>query len=207
MHLYFESTLLSKRLLVSFLTVTLFTGNQIPACIQNYAVFNYSCQIIVIVLPHKGCVATLTGSNFTLINGCACLGHQLTYECTTVGGVGTVWQGTAFQCAVHNNQIFLRHSQFTSPQGTSETCTNGAISGKSLRVEQNHFVSQVNVTVSMNLNEQTVQCAHNDGQFLNIVGTNRIVITSKLNVYNTFTWFYTLSLYIQGHIHLPVMYN
>ena len=68
------------------------------------------------------------------MNGCACHGYTLTFECT-VGGEGvTVWQGTAFDCRHSFNAIIivLLHSHFIRPTGTTSTCNNGAIAAAPL---------------------------------------------------------------------------
>ena len=145
-------------------------------------------------LSYTGCAAT-NGPNLVLTSDsgseCTCPGQQLSYECTTVGPVATVWLGSAFQC--ENNNILLRHSQFTSLQGVSGTCNNGAIAGHSRRVEENCFTSQLNITVSSNMNGQTVQCAHNDGQTLSIIGTNEIAITTSIYI-PSMTWLFSYTI-------------
>ena len=131
----------------------------------------------------------IDGPSLIMTNDCICPGHQLSYECTTVGPVATVWQGSALsQCESSN--ILLRHSRFTSPQGATGTCNNGGVTGRSLGVEGDRYTSQLNITVSFNLNSQTVQCAHDDGQTLTTVGSDTIVITTgtksfDYNVYLT----------------------
>ena len=75
------------------------------------------------------------------VHGCTmiCLGNTLTYQCTVMGGPGgaTVWRGTALSCTMSDHEIVLLHSRFESDTGTFRTCSNGAIVGRSLRVEDN----------------------------------------------------------------------
>ena len=119
------------------------------------------------------------GPSFTVASQCTCPGHMLTLECTTVGPGITVWSGSAFNCT--GNNILLRHSQFMSPYGVNGTCNNGKIVGYSLRViADNCFTSQLNVTVSLGLIGQTIQCAHNNGQNLNPIGLHRIDIRTGI---------------------------
>ena len=39
-----------------------------------------------------------------------CQGHNLTYECTVVGGGATVWKGTAFDCPLADDEIVRLYS-------------------------------------------------------------------------------------------------
>ena len=90
----------------------------------------------------------------------------------------TVWTGSAFNCT--GNNILLRHSQFMSPHGVNGTCNNGMIIGYSLRMTDNCFISQLNVTVTPGLIGSTIQCIHNDGQMLNGIGLYMIDITAGI---------------------------
>ena len=48
---------------------------------------------------------------------CGCPGQNMSYLCTTVGGVYTVWGGTALtECSV-GNKINLRHNEFDNAAG------------------------------------------------------------------------------------------
>ena len=107
-----------------------------------------------------------------------CPGHQLLYECTTIGVGTTVWKGTAFlnQCA--GSSILLSHSHFTS--GTMDSCNNGAIVGQSLSAVNNCYTSQLNVTVDASMNGQTVKCVYNNGATESEIGTSTITIISCL---------------------------
>jgi hypothetical protein len=75
-----------------------------------------------------------------------------------MGGIATVWQGTAFQCANVNDEIILRHSQFGEPYNLIGICNNGAIVAQALGVVNNSYISQLNVTASLELNNTTVEC-------------------------------------------------
>lgn len=122
--------------------------------------------------------ADSNGFNITGASDCLCSGHQLLFECTTVGPVATVWQGSAFLC--ENNNILLRHSQYALPQGATGECNNGAIRAHSVGVQGNRFVSQLNVSLNSDLDGLSVQCAHNNGQESSIIGSYGIILTSKL---------------------------
>ena len=66
-------------------------------------------------------------------NTCTCPGDAMsvTYERTVMGGLGTVWTGSAISkfCADSDRQIVLLHSRFESDKRYSITCDNGTIVG------------------------------------------------------------------------------
>ena len=106
--------------------------------------------------------------------GCACTGSVLTYTCTAVGTGNTLWTGTAFDCAT--NGIILRHERFTQSGGAVGECNGGPIQGRSIRVENNCYTSQIDVMVSDAFNNKTIQCIHNSGTGINIIDTSVITV-------------------------------
>ena len=88
-------------------------------------------------------------------NVCSCPNDVLTYTCTVVGGVATVWSGSAFDC--QTGGIVLRHIDFGS-SGTSGSCNNGAIVGQSVEVVDDCYTSQLVITLSSEINNKTIQC-------------------------------------------------
>ena len=91
--------------------------------------------------------------------GDVCPGDVLMYNCTINGAGSTIWSGSAFDCEMRNDEIILRHSQFES--GSSGNCNDGAVTAQSLGVVDNTcFSSQLSVTVNLEMNNKTVQCAH-----------------------------------------------
>ena len=106
--------------------------------------------------------------------GCACTGSVLTYTCTAVGTGNTLWTGTSFDCAT--NGIILRHERFTQSGGAVGECNNGAILGRSTAVDNSCYTSQIDVTVSAAFNNKTVQCIHNSGTGINMIGTSMITV-------------------------------
>ena len=105
---------------------------------------------------------------------CACPGEVLTYTCTVVGGRATIWEGSAFDCA--GDEIILRHSNFDETPQLGE-CNNGAIQGRSVGVNGMCFTSQLNVTVSAELNKKTVVCFLDSVQ--HTIGESLIRVASK----------------------------
>ena len=103
---------------------------------------------------------------------CVCPGDVLTFTCTIIGGGNTLWRGSAFNCPSTTNEIILRHSQFNSVGGTSGSCNNEAIVGRSVRDESsNCFTSQLSVTVSESLNSRVVECDHNSNTGTRDIGS------------------------------------
>ena len=96
------------------------------------------------------------------LSGCTCPGYGIAYTCTVCGAetTTTVWEGTAFQCPETSNEIALRHSQFTdqdSPE--SGDCSGGSLIAYATGKEQNCYISQLNATVSADLNGSTIECS------------------------------------------------
>ena len=120
---------------------------------------------------------------------CSCPGEFLVFTCTVVGGGVTLWRGTAFNCP-SDNEIILRHSQYVSG-GASGECNGGAITGQGLQnVVNNHFISQLNITLSAALNGRSVECAYNDGQQTSRIGIFTLtIITGNNNHLNTFFFY------------------
>ena len=111
--------------------------------------------------------------------GCACPGDVLTYTCNIIGPGNTIsiWNGSAFNCPYINNEIILLHSQFVFAPGVSGSCNDGAIAARSIGVgETNNFISELNVTVSTNLHNKTIQCSYAASDRIRIIGTSTIAV-------------------------------
>ena len=137
----------------------------------------YRTCIILITIIH---VFILAGSELReLSEECTCLGYTKIYECAVVGdAIGTtVWQGTAFNCEV-GMVINLVHDRFTSAAGAFGSCNDQAIVARSLRVENNRYISQLRVIVSDNLIGKSIKCANDDGVTTTTVGTKLITLTT-----------------------------
>ena len=98
----------------------------------------------------------------TLTNDCPCPGHNVTFECTFVGGGTTVWQGNGvFNCPIQSNEVILQHFNFDSALGE---CNNGEIVGESLRVDaENIYTSQLNILYKENYGEKNISCLLDNG--------------------------------------------
>jgi hypothetical protein len=118
-------------------------------------------------------------SNFSVKESCLCPGatvHNLTYECTTVGPGTTLWRGTAFNCSINGHEISLRHTSFKTPDGAFDQCNNGNITGHSLRVEGDHYTSQIHVLFTPDLLGRTIECIYNNLTSYQLIGNSTIVI-------------------------------
>ena len=86
-------------------------------------------------------------------------GGTLIFECTVIGSGVTVWQGSAFDCQESNDEISLRHSEFTSSE--YRACNNGTIVGQGIKVEGNSYTSQL--TVSTKSYKGIIECIYDNG--------------------------------------------
>lgn len=69
--------------------------------------------------------------------------------------------------------IALLHSQFI--QGTYGTCSGGTLIGSSLRAENGSYTSQLDVTISRDLDGHCIECAYDSGtQPLTIIGMSKV---------------------------------
>lgn len=141
-------------------------------------------------------------------NECICPGDQLMYECTSIGGLATVWEGTAFDCGQASNQIFLRHSKFSSQSSPAEgECNNGNIRALGIRVlNSTAFISQLNVTVTKDMNNKTIECATHylNGTRVTVGMSTVVVATGKKHVCNTTV---TLHKMYQWHNYHKIMFH
>ena len=105
---------------------------------------------------------------------------MLTFICNINEGGITLWTGSAFSC--NSNDILLRHSQFSLPGGASGSCNNGSITGQSIGVTDGCYSSELDVTVSPDLNGRTILCNH-DGTTQRTIGASTLnVVTGKFSV-------------------------
>ena len=120
--------------------------------------------------------------------GCLCPGYTVTYQCSVVGGGTTVWQGTAFQCSGLNSFILLRHSKFNASEKAYGECNNGAIVARAIGVLDNYYTSQLNVTLSPEMNNRTVECVYDNGTET-IVGSAVLAFTTGKPARSMHRWY------------------
>ena len=109
---------------------------------NNKDVCHYSKYTIVAIINILGMMHNLFRDNHES-NTCNCVGDTLTFECTAMNELLTIWRGSAFDCASTGNEIIL----FNSSIGV-ETCNDGMITVQVIRREGNNYTSQLNVTLS-----------------------------------------------------------
>ena len=106
---------------------------------------------------------------------CGCPGQNASYICTVVGGLITVWAGTAFSCA-GRNEITLRHNSFERAIGE---CNFGAIVGYSVANVEDCYTSRLDVALSADLQGQTITCSVDDGiSGVTPLGTETLNVTT-----------------------------
>ena len=78
-------------------------------------------------------------------------GDTVVYQCTvtdiTMGGLSTIWQGSAFNCSGSGNMILLIHSQYG--MSVTQGCRNGALVGEGVRNNSNDYTSQLSVMATI----------------------------------------------------------
>ena len=106
----------------------------------------------------------------------SCPGDVLTTECTITGDGTTVWRGTAIQCDY--GEIILIHNRFSGPRYPIATCNDGAIVAQALGVINDSYISQLNVTVSPELNNTTVECWYDNGTTVIFIRSIQITVSA-----------------------------
>ena len=135
----------------------------------------------------------------------------MVFECTTTGGVATVWQGSIFNCERMANSISLRHSQFSHIETVVGVCNDGAVIARGVSLYGNNYTSQLNITINESMLGQTIQCAHDDGRHVNVVGQKTIMNDKGTVIVIECTWserlmslksLSTASLNLSGYVHV-----
>ena len=120
-----------------------------------------------------------------------------TFECSVMGGVGTVWKGSAVECQCSEKEIFLIHSRYNSSDGTNSSvfCNNGGVTivGQIVEVSENTYTSQIIVSDNArksSLIGKSVECKHDNGIAIEVVRkyiiNNFINDSSNTSKYNCF---------------------
>lgn len=105
---------------------------------------------------------------------------MLQYECTIEGGEYTVWMGSAFNCDL--NYIILIHSQFMQDTQYGR-CNSGSLIGYSLRVKNGSYTSQLNVTVSRELDETSIECVRENSTHPQLsIGRSIVQLKGNLDI-------------------------
>ena len=111
-----------------------------------------------------------------LLTDCSCLGHLVTYECTSMGPGSTVWiVGSLAEC-----EINLRHSQF-EPEIAVGRCFGGAVEGMSYQSDGNFYTSRLTLIIHEGLVERLIQCEYDNGVTTTTIGATALRLSSKLS--------------------------
>ena len=112
----------------------------------------------------------------TVISNCTCEGYNQVYECRVTGSGVTVWRGSAFNCPALGNEITSRFDiEITL------TCNSGAIVGRTIRAENDIYISQLTVSVSAEVIGGNISCFHDiPGAALNLIGSSRLTLTTGI---------------------------
>ena len=138
------------------------------------------CHILVIILY----LISITALRLSAID-CACPEDQLVYECSVTGGFATVWRGSAFDCGLASNEIILRHSRLNPVAECSNA--NGHLVAQIVEAINDTFTSQLNVTVSEDMNNKTIECAiQYENGTVSVTMTTIIIVLGKYYCYNRF---------------------
>ena len=126
--------------------------------------------ISLLTLSYTSLISANNSLNCDYHGNCLCPDDVLAFVCSVSIGVATVWTGSFFNCPNFGNQIVLRHSRFES--GVSGACNDGEVIAYSIEATNDSYTSQVNVTVSPEMQNGTVECIQ-DGPGTNVtsVGT------------------------------------
>ncbi len=102
-----------------------------------------------------GCASSSRENVLVAISNC---GYDQVYECRVTGSGATVWGGSAFNCPSTNNEIIsFFHSKF-------KNCScGGAIVGRTIRAENNTYISQLIVSVNAETIGMSISCLHDSG--------------------------------------------
>ena len=132
--------------------------------------------ILMLLFIPGNCLIHVTSS-------CTCPDYTLTYEGTVMGEGSTVWKGSVFDCDSTNNEITLLHSRFNLTNDVAPaSCNNGAIVGQGVRVNNNNYTSQINVTLRSELVGKDIKCSHDNGTSVSPVGNTSIFITGTCSL-------------------------
>ena len=143
-----------------------------PACTCEWDLCTNKSQITVHIL-------IIYIAQLHYLSNCICPGYVITYECTVFGDGYTVWRGSAFDCPLSGNEILLSHNNFED--GTTRICNNGAIVGRSVRIMDNYYTSQLAVSFTTRLDGRTIECMRIGGTASAVtIGSSVLLTTTGL---------------------------
>ena len=92
----------------------------------------------------------------------------------------TKWRGTALHCPHLGNEIGLSHKRFHDHDGTSKWCRE--ITGWSIKVEGDNYISQLIVPINFEPNGMTIKCVHENllTNAVSVIGHIRLNLTTGM---------------------------
>ena len=120
------------------------------------------------------------------------------YECTIMGGNGgsTVFRGPStsslmfFNCTGDKEKLILTHSHFNRPQGTKRSCNNGTIIAQSLHGANGTYISQLSITVTSKLIGDVIECAHDNGSAIEVIGM-AIINDTGVHMHDPYSYYFS----------------
>ena len=84
-----------------------------------------------------------------------------------------MWTGDFFiHCPNNKREMILQHEVGEASEFTDQTCNNGGIVGRIVRVENGVFTSQLNVTLTSDIVGRSIECAYDNGTIYKIGSLN-----------------------------------
>ena len=119
-----------------------------------------------------------------VLSDCVCPGRELRLQCTVVGGVNTLWRGSALRDCQYN-EIQLQHSRFGDRSPVGE-CDNGGIVAHGVRRVDNNFTSELVININLDKNStlsgNTITCFRDGGKTLMSIGNYTITYPSPTGI-------------------------
>ena len=105
-------------------------------------------------------------------NDCICPGNIVTYECTVFGGSGTstVWKSNFFQCSSGKELVLVHRLLSEGEESHARICNDGDTVGRIVRIENNYFTSQLNVTLTAGIAGESIKCIGDNGTNTHRIG-------------------------------------
>ena len=108
----------------------------------------------------------------------------MSYECAAAeGGYSstTVWRGSAFDC--FGDEINLVHILYNNTEShiirAYGECNNGSIVAQGVRIENDTYISQLNVSVSTDMIGRSIECFEDTTYSTLLVGSAIISTSGK----------------------------
>ena len=93
-----------------------------------------------------------------------------------------MWQGSGFNCPLSGNEILLSHNNFQG--GTTRTCNNGDIIGRSVRMMDNYYTSQLAISYTIGLDGSTIECMRTGGTAATMTIGSSVLFTTTGSFFN-----------------------